>query len=98
MRFNFSVHLSKISEITLIATLMLNHKIHTLLMIHISIYRSGSEHPPPPPPPPPLGPGVKPLSWRFSAARRYTIKCNITAAPQAKKEHFFLPIYDKYFY
>ena len=42
-----------------------------------------------PPPPPPRGPGMEPLSGGFSAARRGTIKCNLTAAPQAGKERFF---------
>ena len=38
---------------------------------------------------PPQGPGAEPLSGSFSAARRGTIKCNFTAAPQAGKEPFF---------
>ena len=41
------------------------------------------------PTPPPSGPGLEPLSGGFSAARRGTIKCNFTAAPQAEKERFF---------
>ena len=37
---------------------------------------------------PPRDPGAEPFSGGFSAARRGTIKCNFTAAPQAGKERF----------
>ena len=38
-----------------------------------------------------LDPKAESVSEGFSAARRGTIKCNFTAAPQAGKERFFCP-------